>query len=260
LLYKIPIKSIVAPLLIRFTYGKEGVPSFNSLQSDLQVYLSETELQPHRTYKIRIEQDEEANKAATALSKNGPSKKLKELEKIIIFRNQPKEIACNPQVQPKSKPGYSEPRNKLTGGKVQKFHSKYLYLALMSEVGGYKVQVKVNFKEQLPDEDEDSEQNQIGNRSRSAFANYKVKIGMIEKEVHAMTMDPYYQSYLIKNQIDAQKRIQKRKMNEFGSPSNKLRLQRLQEQMKAQRSQSEQTKTFFEDDDRELSPAFDLAN
>lgn len=57
LLYKIPIKSIVAPLIIRFVYFKEDHPNFNSQSSDLQVFLSETELKPHMTYKMRMEQE-----------------------------------------------------------------------------------------------------------------------------------------------------------------------------------------------------------
>lgn len=35
LLYKIPIKSIVAPLIIRFVYLKENNPEFNGNMSDL---------------------------------------------------------------------------------------------------------------------------------------------------------------------------------------------------------------------------------
>ena len=58
LLYKIPIKSIVAPLIIRFVYFKEDQPTFSNSTSDLQVYLSETELKPHMTYKMRMEQEQ----------------------------------------------------------------------------------------------------------------------------------------------------------------------------------------------------------
>ena len=75
-----------------------------------------------------------------------------DLEKLVMFRQQPKEITFNPQVQPKSKPGMLLATKSKT--KVLKFHSQFLYLALLSEIGGFKVQVQVNFKEQLDDEEE----------------------------------------------------------------------------------------------------------
>lgn len=53
LLFKIPIKGLVAPLRLKFRYTKTDAPKFDSQQSTLQVYLSETELEPHRTYQLK---------------------------------------------------------------------------------------------------------------------------------------------------------------------------------------------------------------
>ena len=53
-----------------------------------------------------------------------------------------------------------------------------------------------------------------------------------------MNLDPYYQSQLLQNKFDAQKRLIDARSKEFGSALNKARLQKRKEKLEAERSRS----------------------
>ena len=101
LLFKIPIKGLVAPVHLRFRYTKYDSPHFDSLSSTLQVYLSETELEPHRIYQMKNAPPEEQAKFSKA-----QLRKLREVNKLVVYKNCPKEIIFNPQVSASKGPGY----------------------------------------------------------------------------------------------------------------------------------------------------------
>ena len=79
-MFKVPVKGLTAPLKFNFEFFKEDDHSFTHKQSTLQVYLSETELQPHIAYHL------EANGKA----------------KNVMYQNQPKHFHYNPQVLKKN--------------------------------------------------------------------------------------------------------------------------------------------------------------
>lgn len=70
---------------------------------------------------------------------------------------------------------------------------------------------------------------------------------MIEKEVNAMNLDPYYQSQLLQNKFDAQKRILEARSKEFGSALNKARLIKRKEKLEAERSRSSENRSKQEE-------------
>ena len=85
-------------------------------------------------------------------------RKLREVSKLVVFKNQPKEITFNPQVTAAKGPGYVQPVKKAfnLGQKAPKFHSPYLYMTLMSEIAGYKVHVIANtFEASNVDDDQE---------------------------------------------------------------------------------------------------------
>ena len=225
---RIPLQNQPAPIHLNFEYFRQKNKPVSAQNTDLIAYLSLVDEHPDKEF-IKWDAIQQRNKKNNVIDDSEPT---------VMRKRQPKgEISFGMKTR------------------GQRFKSEFLYIALTSQTGHFKVALKPRFyvqqhskhckKDHSHDEDHDHHDDHLhGDRkapkaralsvsaastasqsltqfskNKSGLISYRNKKRMIEAEIQTILMDPWYQSTLIQKQQAIQREIRAKSYKELPVPT-----------------------------------------